>query len=164
MVGSALGACSSNNASSDTSIGSTNVTVPAPGDTQPTTPVATDGDLCSTIPDLATIEAAIGVAVKDPLGSGEPGSLQSCVLLRADDFAGIVLTLMPARTIAAQTEYAKTTFNIDIVPLEGAAGFYKGEGDSVYYEANGNLYQTSASIDGDSRTASLNLMKVWLGL
>ena len=58
----------------------------------------------------------------------------------------------------------KTNFNIDIVPLAGADGFYAGEGDSVYWEGNGNLYQTSATIDGDSRTAALNLMKVWQGL
>ena len=122
-------------------------------------------DLCAVVPDAATIEAAIGVAVKDPLGIGEPGTLQSCTMSRAaDDFPGITFTLNPGGTIAAQIDYAKTTFQIDIVPLEGEDGFYAGEGDSVYHEANGNLYQTSASIDGDSRAASLNLMKAWLGL
>ncbi|MBK9971094.1 MAG: hypothetical protein IPP16_10295 [Acidimicrobiaceae bacterium] len=48
--------------------------------------------------------------------------------------------------------------------LEGADGFYAGEGESVYHEANGNLYQTQASVDGDSRAASLSLLRVWLGL
>ena len=102
-------------------------------------------DLCATIPDLGAIEAAIGVPVKNPLGIGEPGGLQSCTLQRAtDDFAGISFTLFPGGTIAGQIEYAKTTFQIDIVPLEGADGFYAGEGESVYHEANGNLYQTQS--------------------
>ena len=165
ILGSVLGACSSNSTTSNTSVGSTNVTVPAPDDTQPATPVATDGDLCATIPDLAAIEAAIGVPVKDPLGIGEAGFQQTCTLLRAnDDFPGITFTATPGQTMAAQIDYVKNTFSIDIVPLDGAPGFFAGEGDTVYYELNGTLYQTGAVIDGDSRTASLNLMKVWLGL
>ena len=103
--------------------------------------------------------------MKDPLGVGDPGFQQTCTLLRAtDDFPGITFTLTPGGTIAGQTEFAKTNFDIDIVPLEGADGFYAGEGNSVYYEGNGNLYQASATIDGDSRTASLNMLKAWLGL
>lgn len=165
IVGSMLGACSSSSTKSDTAVGSTNVTVPAAVDTQPTTPVATGDDLCASIPDLAAIEAAIGEPAKDPLGVGEAGFLQTCTLLRAgDDFPGITFSATPGQTIAAQIEYVKNTFAIDIVPLDGAAGFYAGEGNSVYYELNGTLYQTNATIDGDSRTASLNLMKVWLGL
>ncbi len=167
IVGSVLGACSSNNAVSNTSVGSTNVTVPAPGDTQATqaTIPGVGANLCDSIPDLAAIEAAIGVAVKSPLGVGEMGAQQSCNLLRAtDDFPGIVFTATPGRTIGAQIDFVSTNFGIDIVPLEGEAGFYKGEGDSVYYELNGTLYQTSATIDGDSRAASVNLMKLWLGL
>ena len=120
-------------------------------------------DLCSTIPDLAAIEAAIGVPVKDPLGVGDPGFQQTCTLLRAtDDFPGISFTLVPGGTIAGQIEFVKTNFDIDIVPLEGADGFYAGEGDSVYWEGNGSLYQVQASIDGDSQTASLNLLEAWL--
>ena len=51
------------------------------------------------------------------------------------------------------------------MPLDGADGFYAGEGNSVYREGNGNLYQASASLsgDGDARTASLNLLKAWVG-
>ena len=165
IVGSVLGACSSDNAVSNTSVGSTNVTVPAGGDTVATTPVPTGDDLCLTIPDLAAIEAAIGVPVKDPLGIGDPGFQQSCTLLRAnDDFPGITFTATPGLTIAGQIEFVKNTFSIDIVPLDGAPGFFAGEGNSVYYEQSGTLYQTSATIDGDSRTASLNMMKVWLGV
>ncbi len=165
IVGSVLGGCSSNNAVSNTSVGSTNVTVPAPDDTQASqaTIPGVGANLCDSIPDFAAIEAAIGVAVKSPLGVGEIGAQQSCNLVRTtDDFPGIVFTATPGRTIAAQIEFVSTNFGIDIVPLEGADGFYKGEGDSV--ELNGTLYQTNATIDGDSRTASLNLMKLWLGL
>ena len=165
IVGSVLGACSSDKATPTTSVGSPEETVPAAGETAPTTPVATGDDLCTSIPDLAAIEAAIGEPAKDPLGVGEAGFQQSCTLLRAsDDFPGITFTATPGLTIAAQIEYVKNTFAIDIVPLDGAAGFYAGEGNSVYYELNGTLYQTGATIDGDSRTASLNLMKVWLDL
>ena len=140
------------------------VTTGDAGTTAPASEAAAD-DLCTAIPDLATIEAAIGVPVKDPLGVGDPGFQQTCTLLRAtDDFPGITFTLTPGGTIAGQTEFAKTNFDIDIVPLEGADGFYAGEGNSVYYEGNGNLYQASATIDGDSRTASLNMLKAWLGL
>ena len=169
-----LGACSSSNPATG---GGATLAPDAPavstGDAGTTAPEgeAPEGeapaadDLCSAIPDLATIEAAIGVPVKDPLGSGEPGSLQSCILLRAtDDFAGITFTLIPGGTIANQIEYAKTTFDIDIVPLDGAEGFYAGEGNSVYWEGNGALYQAGATIDGDSRTASLNMLKAWLAL
>ena len=105
--------------------------------------------------------------MKDPLGVGDPGYQQTCTLLRAaDEFPGITLTLVPGGTIAAKTEFAKTNFNIDIVPLAGADGFYAGEGDSVYWEGNGNLYQTSATLsgDGDARAASLNLLKAWLAM
>jgi len=127
----------------------------------------TADDLCTTIPDLATIEAAIGEAVKEPLGVGDAGYQQTCTLLRAvDDFPGITLTLIPGGTIAGQIAFAKSNFNIDIIPLDGADGFYAGEGNSVYWEGNGNLYQTSATLsgDGDARTASLNLLKAWLGM
>ena len=83
-------------------------------------------------------------------------------LARSDDFPGITLTLTPGGTIAGQTEFAKTNFNIDIVPLDGADGFYAGEGNSVYWEGNGNLYQASASLsgDGDARVASLDLLRL----
>jgi len=76
------------------------------------------------------------------------------------------LTLIPGGTIAGQIAFAKSNFNIDIIPLDGADGFYAGEGNSVYWEGNGNLYQTSATLsgDGDARTASLNLLKAWLGM
>jgi hypothetical protein len=167
-----FGACSSSNpatgglpAASETAApGQT----PAPGETaapgEQGGPAPTD-DLCTAIPDLATIEAAIGVAVKDPLGMGQAGSQQSCTLLRGtDDFPGIVFTYTPGATIAGQIEFAKTNFNIDIVPLAGADGFYAGEGDSVYWEGNGALYQASAVIDGDSRTASLNMLQAWLAM
>lgn len=128
-------------------------------------PEAGADDLCTTIPDLATIEAAIGVPVKDPLGVGDAGFQQTCTLLDGtDDFPGITFTLIPGRTIAAQTEFVKTNFNIDIVPLEGADGFYAGEGNTVYWEGNGSLYNAGATIDGDSRTASLNMLKAWLGM
>lgn len=164
LVGSVLSACGSDSAGS-TTIGTTNVTAPAPGDPGPTTPVVTGDDLCASIPDLAAIEAAIGEPVKDPLGIGDAGFQQTCTLLLANDgFPGVTFTATPERTIAAQIEFVKSTFSIDIVPLEGAPGFYAGEGNTVYYELSGTLYQTGASIDGDSRTASLNLMKVWLGL
>jgi len=135
------------------------------GTTAPEGDAPAADDLCTVIPDLATIEAAIGIPVKDPLGVGDAGFLQSCTLQRAtDDFPGITFTLIPGGTIAAQIEFAKTNFDIDIIPLDGAEGFYAGEGDSVYWEGNGNLYQASASIDGDSRTASLNMLKAWLGM
>jgi len=174
-----FGACSSDNPVNGADTVNGAGTAAQPGATDPAAPADTDGaadssapasaavvdDLCATIPDLAAIEAAIGVPVKSPLGIGEPGGLQSCTLQRAtDDFAGISFTLFPGGTIAGQIEYAKTTFQIDIVPLEGADGFYAGEGESVYHEANGNLYQTQASVDGDSRAASLSLLRVWLGL
>lgn len=165
IVGSVLGACSSDKATNSTAVGSPDETVLAVGDTQPTTPAVTGDDLCASIPDLAAIEAAIGEPAQDPLGVGEAGFQQTCTLSRASDgFPGITFTATPGLTIAAQIEYVKNTFAIDIVPLEGAAGFYAGEGNSVYYELNGTLYQTGATIDGDSRTASLNLMKVWLGI
>ena len=123
------------------------------------------GDLCTAIPDLAAIEAAIGIPVKDPLGIGEAGFQQSCTLLRGtDDFPGITFTYTPGATMAGQIEFVKTNFGIDIVPLEGAEGFYAGEGNSVYWEGNGALYQASATIDGDSRAASLNMLKAWLAL
>ena len=174
-----FGACSSDNPTTD---GAT-AEQPTNGDTlAPADPAATTGDagttapapegeapaaedLCTAIPDLATIEAAIGEAVKDPLGVGDAGYQQSCTLLRAaDDFPGVTLTLIPGGTIAGQTEFAKTNFNIDIVPLDGADGFYAGEGNSVYWEGNGNLYQASASLsgDGDARTASLSLLEAWV--
>jgi hypothetical protein len=171
-----FGACSSDNPAG----GSSAPEQPASGETlAPTDPAVTNGDagtaaapdaaaddLCTVIPDLAAIEAAIGEAAKDPLGVGDAGYQQSCTLARAvDDFPGITFTLIPGGTIAAQTEFAKTNFNVDIVPLEGADGFYAGEGTSVYWEGNGNLYQASASLsgDGDARTASLNLLRAWVG-
>ena len=172
-----FGACSSDSTTSDSAAreqpsgetlatagpavttGDAGTTAPAPA------PEAAADDLCSTIPDLAAIEAAIGVPVKDPLGIGDVGSQQTCTLLRAtDDFPGVAFTLTPGGTITGQIDFVKTNFSIDIVPLEGAEGFYAGEGESVYWEGNGNLYQTSATIDGDSQMAALNLMKVWQGL
>ncbi len=177
-----FGACSSDNpanggavaqqpsgdtqAPADPAVTTADAANPPAGDTPAGDTPAAD-DLCTTIPDLATIQAAIGEAVKDPLGVGDAGYQQSCTLLRAaDDFGGIVLTLVPGGTIAGQTEFAKTNFNIDIVPLDGADGFYAGEGNSVYWEGNGNLYQANATIsgDGDARMASLNLLKAWLAM
>ncbi len=177
-----FGACSSDNptngggaaqqpsgdtqAPADPAVTTGDPATPQAGDTPAGDTPAAD-DLCTTIPDLATIEAAIGEAVKDPLGIGDAGFQQSCTLLRAaDDFGGIVLTLFPGVTIAGQTSFAKTNFNIDIVPLDGADGFYAGEGNSVYWEGNGNLYQANATISGtgDARIASLNLLKAWLGM
>ncbi len=120
-------------------------------------------DLCTVVPSPAAIEAAIGVSVKNPLGIGEPGSQQTCTFLRAtDDFPGITLSVSPGATIAGKTKFVKTNFNIDIVPLAGFEGYYAGEGDSVYVERKGVLYQTSATIDGDSRAASQKLMEAWL--
>lgn len=173
-----FGACSSDNPANGGAVAQQ-----PSGDTQaPADPAVTTGqadtgapavetpaadDLCTTIPDLATIEAAIGEAVKDPLGVGDAGYQQTCTLLRAvDEFPGITLSLVPGGTIAGQIAFAKTNFDIDIIPLEGADGFYAGEGDSVYWEGNGNLYQAGATIsgDGDARTASLNLLKAWLAM
>jgi len=137
------------------------------GTTAPAGDTPAADDLCSVIPDLATIEAAIGEAVKDPLGIGDAGFQQTCTLVRSvDDFPGITLTLVPGGTIAGQIEFAKTNFNIDIVPLDGADGFYAGEGDSVYWEGNGNRYQASATLsgDGDARAASLKLLQAWLAM
>lgn len=135
----------------------------APGGETPGGESPAADDLCSVIPDLATIEAAIGIPVKDPLGIGDAGFQQSCTLLRGtDDFPGITFTYTPGATIAGQIEFVKTNFNIDIIPLEGQDGFYAGEGDSVYWEGNGALYQTSAVIDGDSRGASLRMLQAWL--
>lgn len=166
-----LGACSSSSSSGGsgtTAPGAAGATV-APADAAGTTAAAGGeapaGDLCSSIPDLATIEAAIGIPVKDPLGVGEPGFQQGCTLLRGtDDFPGITFTYTPGATIAAQIEFVSTNFGIDIVPLDGAPGFYAGEGNSVYWEGNGALYQASATIDGDSRTASLNMLQAWLAM
>ena len=95
---------------------------------------------------------------------GDPST--SCTLLRAtDEFPGITFSVKVGGTIAKQIEFVKTmAFKIDIVPIKGADGFYAGEGDSVYWEGKGNLYQTTATIDGDSRTAALKLMKLWQGL
>lgn len=176
-----FGACSSDNPTNGA--GATNA--PASGETlAPVNPADTSGgtettaapsgeapaaadDLCTVIPDLATIEAAIGEAVKDPLGIGDAGFQQSCTLLRsADEFPGVTLTLVPGGTIAGQIEFVKTNFNIDIVPLDGADGFYAGEGDSVYWEGNGNLYQAQAVLsgDGDARAASLALLQAWLAM
>lgn len=162
-----LGACSSEGATGGSSTaqqpGATQVLPPDATVTSGATPTA--DDLCTVIPDLATIEAAIGVPVKDPMGIGVAGSQQTCMLLRAtDDFPGITFMLTPGGTIAGQIEFVRNTYGIEIVPLDGAAGFYAGEGDSVYWEGNGNLYQTSAVIDGDSRTAALNMLQAWLAM
>ena len=88
------------------------------------------------------------------------------MLRAADDFPGVDLTLVPGGTIAASIEFAKTNFNIDVIPLEGADGFYAGPGNSVYWEGNGNLYQASATLsgDGDARAASLALLQAWLAM
>ena len=142
------------------------VTTGDAGTTAPA-PDATADDLCTVIPDLATIEEAIGEAVKDPFGIGDAGYQQTCNLLRAvDDFPGITLTLVPGGTIAGLIEYVKTNFNIDIIPIADADGFYAGEGNSVYWEGNGSLYQASATLsgDGDARVASLNLLQAWLAM
>ena len=170
-----LGACSSDNPTNGGG-----ATKQPSGDTlSPLDPAVTTGDagtpapeggtaaaddLCTVIPDLATIGAALGVAVKDPLGVGDPGAQQSCnLLLATNGSTGLVFTLFPGGTIAGQTEFAKTTFGFDIVPLDGADGFYAGEAYSVYWEGNGNLYQAAATIDGDSRAASLRVLKAWIG-
>lgn len=171
-----FGACSSDNpangaaggdqpstektlASADPAVTTGDAGTTAPG------PTPEADDLCTVIPDLAAIEGAIGVPVKNPLGIGDAGYQQSCTLQRAtDDFPGITFTLVPGGTIAAAIAFAKTNFNIDIVPLDGAEGFYAGEGNSVYWEGDGSLYQSNATIDGDSRTASLNMLKLWLGM
>ena len=113
-----FGACSSSNPVSG---GNATVAPGAPGATTGEAGTSGDGgaatpggetpaadDLCSVIPDLATIEAAIGVPVKDPLGIGDAGFQQSCTLLRGtDDFPGIVFTYTPGLTIAAQIEFAE---------------------------------------------------------
>lgn len=142
------------------------VTTGEAGTTAPAPEAAAD-DLCSVIPDLASIEAAIGETVKDPLGVGDAGFQQTCTLLRAvDDFPGVALTLVPGGTIAGQIAFVKTNFNIDIIPLDGADGFYAGEGNSVYWEGNGSLYQASATLSGDAdpRAASLALLQAWLAM
>ena len=119
-----FGACSSDNPVNGAD------TAAQPGATDPAAPADTDGaadssapasaavvdDLCATIPDLAAIEAAIGVPVKNPLGIGEPGGLQSCTLQRAtDDFAGISFTLFPGGTIAAVSYTHLTLPTSDLV-------------------------------------------------
>lgn len=150
----------------------TPVATEAPDAEMPVDTATDSGDaptegLCASIPDAAAIEAAIGEAVKDPLDSGDPGFLQGCTLLRAaDDFPGITFSFTPDRTIDAQIEYVSSTFGIDIVPMPGADGFYIGEGNSVYYELDGDLYQTGASLsgDGDPQAAAVNMMNAWLGL
>jgi hypothetical protein len=91
-----LGACSSQGATGGSSTaqqpGATEVLPPDATVTSGATPTA--DDLCTVIPDLATIEAAIGVPVKDPMGIGIAGSQQTCMLLRAtDDFPGITFML-----------------------------------------------------------------------
>ena len=133
----------------------------APGDGA----AAAAKDLCTAVPDPAAIEAAIGVGVKDPLSVGDPGEQQTCTFLRAtDDFPGVVFTIAPGATVEGKAKFIKTNFNIDVVPLDGAEGYFAGEGNSVYAERNGSLYQTSASIDGDSRAASKRLMTTWLAM
>jgi hypothetical protein len=161
-----LGACSSGSANDGaTPAQQTNANTPAPDPAVATGATPTADDLCTVIPDLATIEAAIGVPVKDPLGVGAAGFQQTCMLLRAtDDFPGITFILTPGGTIADQSEFVSNNYGIEIVPLDGVAGFYAGEGDSVYWEGNGNLYQASATIDGDSRNASLKMLQAWLAL
>ena len=185
MVGLAISACGgSDEASTDTGADDVVVESVTPGETE--TPVATaapdaetpvdtatdSGDaptegLCASIPDPAAIEAAIGEAVKDPLDNGEPGYAQGCTLLRAaDEFPGITFSFTPDRSIDDQIAFVSTNFGIDIVPLPGADGFYIGEGNSVYYVLDGDLYQTSASLsgDGDPQAAAVNMMNAWLGL
>lgn len=189
MVGLLMSACGSDEGSSDTGADDVVVESVTPAETAapdaetPTataapdaeTPVATEaasGDaptegLCASIPDLDAIEGAIGEAVKDPLDNGEPGYAQGCTLLRAaDDFPGITFNFTPDRSIDDQIEFVSSNFDIDIVPLPGADGFYIGEGNSVYYVLDGDLYQTSASLsgDGDPQAAAVNMMNAWLGL
>ncbi len=187
MAGVVMSACGSDDgASSDTdaapAVTDAPVTSGAPvatdapvsGDDPVTTDApTTDGSapaeiegLCASIPDPAAIEAAIGEAVKEPLDSGDPGYAQGCTLLRAaDDFPGITFNFTPDRSIDDQIAYVSTNFGIDIVPLEGVEGFYVGEGNSVYYVLDGDLYQTGATINGDDpQTAAVNMMTAWLGL
>ena len=182
LMAGLFGACSSDNPTN----GGATAVQPSSGDTlAPVDPAATTGDegttasapagqtpvvddLCTTIPDLAAIEAIIGVPVTDPGSVGAAGSQQTCgLIVTTTGGQDVGFTLIPNGTIAAQIEFIKINFpdwSIDIVPLEGAEGFYAGEGDSVYWEGNGGLYQVQALIDGDSRTASLNLLKAWLAM
>ena len=124
-------------------------------------------DLCTVIPDLAAIEAIIGIPVEDPLSIGDAGSQQTCGLIASvTGGKDVTFTLSPNWTIAAQIKFIEENFanydNMDIVALEGAEGFYAGEGESVYWEGNGGVYQVQALVDGDSRTASLDLLRAWL--
>ena len=178
-----FGACSSDNPTN----GGATAELPSSGDTlSPVDPAVTTGvagtaapapeegtpevdDLCTVIPDLATIEDTIGVPVNDPLSIGGAGSQQTCgLIVSATGGQDVTFTLMPNWTIAAQIKFIETNFpnydNMDIVALEGAEGFYAGEGESVYWEGNGGVYQVQALIDGDSRTASLDLLKAWLAM
>ena len=106
--------------------------------------------------------------VKDPLSVGAAGSQQSCgLIVSTTGGQDVSLGLIPNWTIDAQIKAIDAMFpdsNTEIVPLEGAEGFYAGEGMTVYWEGNGSLYQTQALIDGDSRTAALNLLKAWLAM
>ena len=137
---------------------------PEPGEGMPVV-----DDLCTVIPDLAAIEAIIGIPVEDPLSIGDAGSQQTCgLIVSATGGQDVTFTLTPNWTIAAQIKFIEVNFpnynNLDIVALEGAEGFYAGEGESVYWEGNGGLYQVQALIDGDSRTASLDLLRAWLAM
>ena len=177
-----FGACSSDNPTN----GAATTAQPSSGDTlDPVDPAATTGDagttapapsgetpvvddLCTTIPDLAAIEAIIGVPVTDPLSVGAAGSQQTCgLIVSSTGGQDVGFTLIPNWTIDAQIKFIEANFpdsSMDIVPLEGAEGFYAGEGESVYWEGNGSVYQVQALIDGDSRTAGLNLLKAWLAM
>lgn len=141
------------------------VTVAATVDSAPAAPAtAASGDFCATVPSAADIETAIGVAVTSPLASGQAATAPTCSYLRAaDDFPAISFHVVYGQTIAQQIEYVKNTFSIDITPMADEPGFYLGEGNSVYYESDGNLYQTQATIDesGPGQAAVL-LMRIWL--
>ena len=174
-----FGACSSDNPTS----GAATTGQPSSGDTlAPVDPNATVGDagtiapapagetpvvddLCTTIPDLAVIEAIVGAPVTDPLSVGAAGSQQTCgLIVSTTGGQDVGFTLIPNWTIASQIEFFEANFpdsSMDIVPLDGAEGFYAGEGESVYWEGNGSVYQVQALIDGDSRTAALDLLRAW---
>ena len=132
----------------------------------PAAPAPTEGEFCETVPDAAAIEGAIGVAVKDPSSVGIPGSLITCSYLsEGSGGQDVSFSASYGRTIAMQTEYLKETLSVDVTPLEGADGFYDGEGDSVYYELDGNLYQVQALLpEGDNVAAAVSLLRLWLGV
>jgi hypothetical protein len=183
IAGTVLGACSSDQAETKTSKTNTSgttvaETVPAAANSATTGATAAAGqdgstpgapasgvEFCSTIPDAAAVEAAIGVAVKSPLSVGDQQVSPSCTYLRsADDFPGISFYAHYDHTLAQETAFVKTNFGADITPLDAFPGFSRGPGDAVYYEAGGNLYSAQATFDGDGVVAAVKLLQVWLGV